>query len=128
MTITRAARHDRCDVLQADRMTLAGATSKVLIGQPKGPQEPPLRSFCGPACREQPGTGENSRRQAPAFTRVFPRVPGCARSTNVSGRQDLNLRPPGPQPGALPDCATPRGAFRFYGQRPRGTCPTRSGP
>jgi hypothetical protein len=22
----------------------------------------------------------------------------------------LNLRPPGPQPGALPDCATPRGA------------------
>ena len=27
----------------------------------------------------------------------------------ASGRQDLNLRPPGPQPGALPDCATPRG-------------------
>jgi hypothetical protein len=26
----------------------------------------------------------------------------------LSGRQDLNLRPPGPQPGALPDCATPR--------------------
>jgi hypothetical protein len=89
-------------------MTLAGSTSKVVIGQPKGPQEPPLRSLCGPACREQPGTGENSRRQATAFTRVFPRVPGCARSPNVSGRQDLNLRPPGPQPGALPDCATPR--------------------
>ena len=32
---------------------------------------------------------------------------GCCQS----GRQDLNLRPPGPQPGALPDCATPRGAF-----------------
>ena len=32
-------------------------------------------------------------------------LPGCE-----SGRQDLNLRPPGPQPGALPDCATPRGA------------------
>ena len=29
-----------------------------------------------------------------------------------SGRQDLNLRPPGPQPGALPDCATPRGRRR----------------
>ena len=28
-----------------------------------------------------------------------------------SGRQDLNLRPPGPQPGALPDCATPRGCL-----------------
>ena len=32
-----------------------------------------------------------------------------------SGRQDLNLRPP----GALPDCATPRGAFRFYGESAR---------
>ena len=30
----------------------------------------------------------------------------------VSGRQDLNLRPPGPQPGALPDCATPRGSSK----------------
>jgi hypothetical protein len=35
-----------------------------------------------------------------------------------SGRQDLNLRPPGPQPGALPDCATPRGLHRFYGSAP----------
>ena len=33
-----------------------------------------------------------------------------------SGRQDLNLRPPGPQPGALPDCATPRG-MRSSGRR-----------
>ncbi len=33
--------------------------------------------------------------------------------SGVSGRQDLNLRPPGPQPGALPDCATPRGWTRF---------------
>jgi hypothetical protein len=29
----------------------------------------------------------------------------------VSGRQDLNLRPLGPQPSALPDCATPRGVI-----------------
>jgi hypothetical protein len=30
-------------------------------------------------------------------------------SKNVwSGRQDLNLRPPAPQAGALPNCATPR--------------------
>jgi hypothetical protein len=34
---------------------------------------------------------------------------------NKSGRQDLNLRPPGPQPGALPDCATPRDTA-FTGQ------------
>ena len=25
-----------------------------------------------------------------------------------SGRKDSNLRPPGPKPGALPGCATPR--------------------
>ena len=25
-----------------------------------------------------------------------------------SGRRDSNPRPPGPKPGALPDCATPR--------------------
>ena len=29
-------------------------------------------------------------------------------SLSKSGRQDSNLRPPGPKPGALPDCATPR--------------------
>jgi hypothetical protein len=28
-----------------------------------------------------------------------------------SGRQDSNLRPPGPKPGALPACATPRRRF-----------------
>ena len=36
-----------------------------------------------------------------------------------SGRQDLNLRPPGPQPGALPDCATPRGLQAGDGNRTR---------
>jgi hypothetical protein len=30
------------------------------------------------------------------------------RKENWSGRQDLNLRPSGPKPDALPDCATPR--------------------
>ena len=29
-------------------------------------------------------------------------------SARKSGRQDSNLRPPGPKPGALPGCATPR--------------------
>src|SRR5918995_7299842 len=28
---------------------------------------------------------------------------------SLSGRQDLNLRPPAPKAGALPGCATPRG-------------------
>ena len=35
----------------------------------------------------------------------------------TSGRQDLNLRPPGPQPGALPDCATPRDSPIITGAR-----------
>src|SRR3954470_812263 len=33
-----------------------------------------------------------------------------------SGRQDLNLRPSGPQPDALPDCATPRGRADASGE------------
>ena len=37
-----------------------------------------------------------------------PTKPCVSRAFARSGRQDLNLRPPGPQPGALPDCATPR--------------------
>jgi len=32
------------------------------------------------------------------------------RGVKLSGREDLNLRPFGPEPNALPDCATPRGA------------------
>jgi hypothetical protein len=42
----------------------------------------------------------------PARIKQKPRLSGAFVQ---SGRQDLNLRPPGPQPGALPDCATPRG-------------------
>ena len=36
-----------------------------------------------------------------------------------SGRQDLNLRPPAPKAGALPDCATPRlpACFRSLSHR-----------
>ncbi len=35
-------------------------------------------------------------------------LPKGKHTTNLSGRQDSNLRPPGPKPGALPGCATPR--------------------
>src|SRR6185436_3121682 len=37
-----------------------------------------------------------------------------------SGRQDLNLRPPAPQAGALPGCATPRETSRRMYLPPRG--------
>jgi hydroxymethylglutaryl-CoA lyase len=35
-----------------------------------------------------------------------------------SGRLDLNQRPFGPQPNALPDCATPRDELECYGSAP----------
>lgn len=38
------------------------------------------------------------------FNLIFER----AKMEKWSGREDSNLRPPGPEPGALPDCATPR--------------------
>jgi site-specific DNA recombinase len=38
------------------------------------------------------------------FNLIFKR----AHLEEWSGREDSNLRPPGPEPGALPDCATPR--------------------
>ncbi len=31
-----------------------------------------------------------------------------------SEQQDLNLRPPGPEPGALPNCAMPRQRSKLY--------------
>jgi hypothetical protein len=42
-----------------------------------------------------------SRSNSPLRTSVQPSRPW-------SGRQDLNLRPPAPKAGALPNCATPR--------------------
>jgi hypothetical protein len=33
---------------------------------------------------------------------------GLVSPASLSGREDLNLRPPAPKAGALPDCATPR--------------------
>ena len=38
-----------------------------------------------------------------------------------SGRLDLNQRPPRPEPGALPDCATPRKSLLLYKITPRKT-------
>ncbi len=46
------------------------------------------------------------------FDLIFKRV----KLEEWSGREDSNLRPPGPEPGALPDCATPRTSF---GERQR---------
>src|SRR4051812_21639825 len=75
------------------------------------------------------------QRQCPPYTsvRALPRRkqsgrrrrPDSVRATKAlrcreSGRLDLNQRPLGPQPSALPDCATPRD-----GRHSSGACPTR---
>ena len=47
-------------------------------------------------------------------------------SSTLSGREDLNLRLPGPEPGALPGCATPRSRRLLPRQRGRGPCSSRA--
>jgi hypothetical protein len=44
----------------------------------------------------------------PKYRKPFDRIFERALLEEWSGREDSNLRPPGPEPGALPDCATPR--------------------
>ncbi len=44
----------------------------------------------------------------PTYRKPFDMIVKRAQSEEWSGREDSNLRPPGPEPGALPDCATPR--------------------
>src|SRR6185437_12349008 len=54
--------------------------------------------------------------------RVLRRAPQPAEHGSFfdeSGREDLNLRLPGPEPGALPGCATPRTLTALPTTRPR---------
>ena len=44
----------------------------------------------------------------PTYVYPFDVIYERAKAAKWSGREDSNLRPPGPEPGALPDCATPR--------------------
>ena len=44
----------------------------------------------------------------PVYRKPFDVIFNRAKTEDWSGREDLNLRPPGPEPGALPGCATPR--------------------
>ena len=60
-----------------------------------------LRSVCGPNPHEQPRTRTNRLPRAPAFSRLFAPARGSSGFLNLcwkSGRQDLNLRPSGPEP------------------------------
>ena len=56
----------------------------------------------------------------PAHRYPSDRIFQWAKLEEWSGREDSNLRPPGPEPGALPDCATPRTcADRSWPEVPR---------
>jgi hypothetical protein len=57
-------------------------------------------------------TAANTDKPPPAKAGISGGFRPCSLAfavSNLSGRLDSNQRPPGPQPGALPDCATPRG-------------------
>jgi excisionase family DNA binding protein len=90
---------------------------------PTAPTPLPLRRRASPRARRRIQASRRSSAAPGQFQKIWtlfgprgaifglrlkgqkPRICGAFAP---SGRQDLNLRPPGPQPGALPDCATPR--------------------
>ena len=92
-----------------------------------------LTEFGGKGANSEPATTRPPRAKRPTDgaldEKLDPRANWCCiaqvtktsslAGTFQSGRQDLNLRPPGPQPGALPDCATPRGEQAGDGNRTR---------
>ncbi len=61
---------------------------------------------------EQTAALQNARWVAQILPRLHISTFGVFSEVKIeskwSGREDSNLRPPGPEPGALPDCATPR--------------------
>ena len=86
-------------------------------------QHPSTRDGVKKKTKGKPGSGLPSTRTSPPSANVRP-VRGAASSATVgssgppqsrkepvqnwSGRLDLNQRPLGPEPSALPGCATPR--------------------
>ena len=51
---------------------------------------------------------ENDGNLYPTYRKPFDLLTNGLSRSNWSGREDLNLRPPEPHSGALPNCATPR--------------------
>jgi len=93
----------------------AAATSSDALGS-----DQPVHASAGGAW-EPPRPADRSTDAAPFATRLLPKHPKAhapptrrlgiskgRRGLKLSGREDLNLRPFGPEPNALPDCATPR--------------------
>ena len=114
----------------ADR---SGRTSiPAAAGRAARPARGGWRSGAAVTCRQQRATAPRGSVYYPFTTR--PRkahVPSSRRGTagkrsrgvELSGREDLNLRPFGPEPNALPGCATPRGGGTFCQDRGRKSTP-----
>ena len=83
-----------------DRIAATGAVRLTRQHRPRGPRpQPPM---------DEPIAASISAKRRACVVLREPARPRWNPASCRSGRQDLNLRPPGPQPGALPDCATPR--------------------
>ena len=112
---------DAGDAVQAPA---AAAATAAATGPTDGPND---RAAGGASEPPQPAaSGTVLRLAAPFATRLLPkpriahapstrrgRIGKDPRGFTESGREDLNLRPFGPEPNALPDCATPRGGGTF---------------
>jgi hypothetical protein len=80
--------------LRSVRALMAKGPTGSSLGLPSscGPFRPSLRSFCGPACQEQPGTAENERTRIPVFSRLSPAIAARCKVLILrlsSGRQVL---------------------------------------
>src|SRR5205807_5511049 len=87
---------------------------------PGARQSPSLLDFSG---LTRPDLALRRPKQASRRPSKSPAISGAF--VSPSGRLDLNQRPPGPQPGALPDCATPRGTWIL--RRSRAPAAVRTG-
>ena len=93
--------------LERLRRTLAALAAAAVSRRTRADRTLRALWTCTAACKLEPNWNLGTRRIYVTLKQKVPHV----RDFCESGRQDLNLRPPGPQPGALPDCATPRGAL-----------------
>src|ERR1700761_5817261 len=73
--------------------------TSLAVGNPaaKRPQGAVCGHFAVTEAIEQQRTQANAVLRSPVFSGVFSRVRWPSQEMKVSGRQDLNLRPPGPQ-------------------------------
>ena len=94
--------NEGCRVLDAQRVfELANKAYSLYFSQENAERAKLLRMVCS-------NFSVSATSVMPSYTYPFETIFKRAQMNEWSGREDSNLRPPGPEPGALPDCATPR--------------------